>query len=511
MKTIIKLSPIFLLFIFLTNCELEEGIVDSLEMKPEESEVANPCTEEALGANGITHQWLETAYGTLFNSGTANHGSYFSIQGVSSDEMAIPAKGGDWFDGGIWIDMHRHTYTPSNGPLNGTWVAQYNAINEVNTALEGQTEQQFLNELKVLRAFYYYRLVDTYGRVKLTIEPGEDVLQSSRAKVYKFIVEELSGAISSGNLLTSPPNNAMISEAAARGLLAKVYLNAEEYSGTAMWKEVITQTDAIINSGSYNLADDYGNVFAPDNDNNSENIWVVPFDQTTGSGMNIAQMTLHYGSQQTYNLASQPWNGYAALEEFYNSYEDADKRKANNFLVGPQLTSGGEPIIDFASETTDPDVQLNYTPAINEIFPNANREGGARLFKFNFANCQRDEMNNDYPLLRYADVLLMKAEATARSMDNWSNATTLGLVNQIRVRAGLAEVTSLTPEEFLAERGREMFMETTRRQDLIRFDKWGDTWWEKTATGEHLKLFPIPLEQIEASKEPNKLTQNPGY
>lgn len=105
---------------------------------------------------------------------------------------------------------------------------------------------------------------------------------------------------------------------------------------------------------------------------------------------------------------TQPWNGYAALEEFYNSYDNADSRKANNFLVGPQETADGEPIIDFASETTDPDLQLNYTPEINEVFPNANREGGARLFKFNFADCQRPDMNNDFPLVRYADVLLMK-------------------------------------------------------------------------------------------------------
>ncbi len=516
MKNTIKVILVFLLPIVFINCDLEENIVDTFgEADPfaNTGGGADPCADPVLGSGGIQHQWLTTAYGTLFNSGTANHGGYFSIQGVSSDEMAIPAKGGDWFDGGIWIDMHRHTYLPSNGPLNDTFVAQYNAINEINSALDTETNDQYIAELRVLRAFYYARLVDTFGRVKIVTEPNQDVPQSSRVEVYNFVVSELNAAIDSGDLLQTPPNNAMISEYAARGILAKVYLNAEVYSGSAQWSNVITQADIIINSGNFNLSADYAEVFAPNNDNNTENIWVVPFDQTTGTNMNIAQMTLHYGSQQTFNLDEQPWNGYAALEEFYNSYDNSDERKDNNFLVGPQETADGEPIIDFASETTDPDLQLNYTPSINQIFPNANREGGARLFKFNFAQCQRANMNNDYPLVRYADVLLMKAEAEARLAADWNNGTARALVNQVRTRAGLDGFDTLTEDDFFEERGREMFMETTRRTDLIRFGRWGNAWWEKELNANSdLELFPIPLAQIEASGTTNNpLTQNPGY
>lgn len=501
-------------------CDVEENLVGEFNERPEEPEAGvDPCTGSVQGAGGLEYLWLSSAYGTLFNSGTANHGSYFSIQGVSSDEMAIPAKGGDWFDGGIWIDMHKHEYTPSNGPLDGTWIAQYDAIAEINDIMPAylpggaNPNAQYEAELTVLRAFYYYRLLDTYGRVKLVTSVGVDVPQSSRADVYNFVVSELTTAIDSGDLLDVAGNNAMITESVARGILARVYLNAEIYTGTPQWAEVITHTDAIINTGNYNLEPNYADVFKPDNDNSSENIWVVPYDQTTGGGMNIAQMTLHYGSQQTFNLAEQPWNGYAALEEFYNSYDAADERKANNFLVGPQTTPDGKPVIDFASETTDPELQLNYKPEINEVFPNANRDGGARLFKFSFAQCQRANMNNDYPLIRYADVLLMKAEAVARNAGNWSDPMTVSLVNQVRTRAGIPTVSSLTADSFLAERGREMFMEVTRRSDLIRFDKWGEAWWEKDASSaEHLKVFPIPLNQINASASSEfKLTQNPGY
>lgn len=514
MKVRIKLFAFLIIPAMMMACDLDENLTGSYSERPEEIEAgANPCTGSILGAGGITHTHLTSAYGTLFNSGTANHGGYFSVQHVSTDEMSIPAKGGDWFDGGIWIDMHRHEYKPTSGPLNGAFNAQYDAIAEINDVLATEANPQYVNELKVLRAFYYHRLLDTFGRVKIVTAPGQDAPQATRQEVYDFVVGELTDAINSGELVTTPANNAMVSENAAKGLLARVYLNAEVYTGTPQWGEVITLTNDIINSGFYNLEANYGDAFAPDNSNSPENIWVVPFDQTTGANMNFAQMTLHYGSQQTFNLDEQPWNGYAALEEFYDSYDASDERKDNNFLVGPQFTAEGEPVIDFASETTDPDVQLNYTPEINEVFPNANREGGARLFKFNFAQCQRSQMNNDYPIVRYGDVLLMNAEAEARNASDWSNATTLSRVNDIRTRAGLGTVSSLTADEFLAERGREMFMETTRRSDLIRFDRWGDAWWEKDAhTNDDLKLFPIPLAQIDASQSAQfQLTQNPGY
>jgi hypothetical protein len=116
-------------------------------------------------------------------------------------------------------------------------------------------------------------------------------------------------------------------------------------------------------------------------------------------------------------------------------------------------------------------------------------------------------MDNDYPIIRLGDMYLIRAEATARIAGNWNVA--LPDVNTIRARAGVAPLTSLTAEEFLAERGREMFMEVTRRQDLIRFGKFNDAWWEKPASAAFRNVFPIPQEQIDASG--GSLTQNPGY
>ena len=470
--------------------------------------------------------------------GSANHGGYFSVQGVSSDEMAVTQKGGDWYDGGVWLDMHRHTYTGANGPLNGTWTQLYGGINECNTqlAVAGISANQTA-QLKALRAYFYWRLLDVYGRVKLVTTPGSDAPQSDRTTVFNFVESELLDAIGinavtsnmdlSASNLSTDDSKYRINQYAALGILAKLYLNAEVYTGTPRYQEAYDAADYIINNGPYHLSgsgdavpnlgrrpavasdpetlDGYAAIFAPNNESNPEIIWSVAFDEVTGGGMNFSMMTLHYSSQFTWNFDSQPWNGYVALEEFYNSYDNSDERKTNNFIVGPQLDYGGSTIIDY-SDPADP--ILNYTPAVNQLEPNAQRDGGARLGKFSFKQFGRGDLDNDYPIVRLGDVYLMRAEANARQNSSWDLA--LPDVNTIRVRAGITAFTSIDADGFLAERGREMFMESTRRSDQIRFGKWGDAWWEKTGGQDaHLEVMPIPVEQIDASA--GSLTQNAGY
>ena len=173
--------------------------------------------------------------------------------------------------------------------------------------------------------------------------------------------------------------------------------------------------------------------------------------------------------------------------------------------MGPQFTSAGDPVIDDAAESDDPDgSQLNFTPEIFSL-TRALRQQGARIGKFEFRQGHLANLSNDFPVFRYADVLLMKAEAEFRL---GNSAVALSLVNQVRARAGVAPFTSLTADNLLAERGREMFAEGWRRSDLIRFGKYNDAWWEKPVSSSTVNLFPIPLPQIDAN--PN-LTQNPGY
>ncbi len=535
MKNIYKTILMSAVLVLMGACtDLDEVLV---------GEVSDPFAEEEptfgnfFGGGGGPSDAMSSAFNTLRN-GSANHGGYWSLQSVSTDEMAVTQKGGDWYDGGIWIDVHRHTAGPTNGPVTGTFAQQYEGIGACNTLLaSGSLDANQTAQVKVVRAFYYYRLMDLYGRVKIVKTPGENPPQATRAQVFAFVESELLSALgisavtASMDLSSSPLGETSsvyrVNQFGAMGLLAKVYLNAEVYTGTPRYQEAAWAADYVIDNGGYVLCgagcsvpnpgkrpavasdpdelEGYAAVFAPNNYDNPEMIWSIPYDHISGPGMNYVQMTLHYSSQFTWNTRDQPWNGYSALEDFYNSYDNADKRKAANFIVGPQLDYQGSAILDYAS--TSGDLEINYIPEINELEPNANRIGGARLGKFSFRQGELPEQDNDYPIIRLGDLYLIRAEGMARAAGDWNMAA--NDVNTIRARAGLSAMGTITADSFLAERGREMFMEVTRRQDLIRFGKFNDPWWEKSASAAYRNLFPIPQEQIDAPG--SGLTQNPGY
>lgn len=519
MKNLFKLILISSLFLGLPACtDLEEEIKGDFT---EDYDPNNPGVGIKNNTNNSAPQdGLADAFSRVRN-GTANHGSYFSVAEISTDEAVITQKGGDWFDGGIWLAMHRHQFSSTSGGINGAWGDLYGAIFQCNDLLDNGLSDAHNAQLRVLRAYFYWKLLDMFGNVKIVTVAGVDAPQSPREDVFDFVEAELLASIP--DLPTGKPAYARVSQGTAYALLSRLYLNAEVYTGTQRWQDAIDAADEVINSGDFDLATSYKYLFGPKNaqdgsdDNQQTNasdemLFIAPFDEATGTGMNLAQMTLHYPSQLTFQLQEQPWNGYSTLEDFYNSYEDTDLRKAGNFIAGPQYDLNGSPILDVAFDQADPDgAPINYTPEINELSPNGSRQAGARFGKYFFKQKQGQNMDNDFPLLRYAEVLLNKAEAVARLNNDFSHATTLSLVNQIRTRADVSTYGSLTEGELLAERGRELFLESLRRTDLIRFGAWGDAWWEKPAHADAYKvLMAIPQEQINlAATFP--LTQNPGY
>lgn len=504
------------LFLMLSCTDLDESLNSGFT---DNFTPSNPGFGQSTNTNIPTpSDGMGAAFTTLLN-GTANHGGYYSVQGIPTDEMVITQKGGDWFDGGIWLNMHRHDFRSTNPGLNGAWGQNYGGILQVNDLLaSGNMDANQTAQLRTLRAFYYWRLSDLFGRVKIITQPGVDSPQVDRPAVFNFIVDEIKASLPD---LTPTAGYSRITTGVANALLARVYLNGEVYTrpypytpgtGTTYWQEAIDAADEVINSGLYELDPSFESLFGPANVQSPEHIFIVPFDEATGGGMNFAQMTLHYPSQLTWRLQEQPWNGYSTLEAFYNSYADGDERKEAFFIEGPQVDAQGNPILDVAFDQADTfGAQVNYTPFINELAPNGSRQAGARLGKFSNKMGQRADMDNDYTLLRYADVLLMKAEAVARRDNNWNNSTTLLLVNQVRARANAGSLSSLDENEFLAERGREMFQESIRRTDQIRFNRWGDAWWEKGAhSNDYFNVMPIPLPQINATTD-GTLTQHPDY
>jgi len=479
---------------------------------------------------------LASAFGKL-RDGSAGHFGHYSIQELPSDEMVIGAKGGDWFDGGILIQMHQHTYDATNGIINNSWNQAYGGINTCNELLRDGLDANGEAQIRGLRAYFYLRLLDMFGNVKIVTTPADDAPQVDRQQVFDFVESELLAALGvssitsdmdlSGSALSVDPNAYRLNTYGVLGILSKLYLNAEVYTGTSRYEEAEIAASYIIDSGVYQLCGDgcevtnlgkrpavdsdpamlegYAAVFAANNQGNPEHIFTIEYDEVNATGMNFAMMNLHYSSQFTYNFDSQPWNGYATLEEFYNSYEAGDKRRDNNFLVGPQTDFGGSAILDFAAD--DEDIVLNYTPQINELAPNYLREAGARPAKFSYKLLGRPEMDNDYPVIRLGQVYLIRGEARARAAGDWSLAEPD--VNVIRARAGVGPMSGMTADMFLAERGREMFAESVRRTDLIRFDAFNGTWWEKPVSDSHVNIFPIPFDAIQAAN--GTLTQNPGY
>jgi len=483
------------LFLVMSACEEPEQELFTGYTPEEVANSDNPVLIDVLKAS---------AYSSIIGT-WGGHNSLWSMHEVASDEMVIAHKGADWEDGGQWIRMHQHNYGPTEQSIGNAWAYCYTAVGEINLLLKRFPDVVALGaELRVLRALVYLWLIDAYGNVPIILETDDDPTPptNSRAEVYSFIESSVNDNLAN---LSDGTQKTTMNQMSARMILAKLYLNAEVYTGTAAWAAAETQLDAIINSGSYSLENNFFSNFSTNNGGSSENILTLPYDENNAGGFNIAQMTGHYLTQLTFNLQEQPWNGYASLEAFYNAYENNDSRRLG-FLEGPQFASDGTRLEDLSAEDADPDgAPLTFTPEINELRPNSLRQAGVRVGKYEYASGAGQSLSNDYPLFRYGDVLLMKAEADWRQ---GNSADALDFVNQIRQRAGADPLTNLDADILLAERGREMFAEGWRRSDLIRFGKYNDAWWEKSASPATVNIFPIPQGQLDVNAD---LVQNPGY
>ncbi|MDR8392516.1 RagB/SusD family nutrient uptake outer membrane protein [Aliifodinibius sp. S!AR15-10] len=502
---------------------------------------------------------LGDAYGPLSRWGGHNGNS--SNNEISTDEMIVTQKGADWEDGGVWIRMKRHTFAYDDPNINNAWLDLYSGVNNCNRLIfqfeslveEGTVSQEdaagFIAELKVLRAFYYLQLLDNFGNVPIITQfegadenpsqPSQN-FQEGRTAVFNFVEDEVTANM---DQLSEDVGSTYgrVNKWVAHMILAKLYLNAEVYTGTERWSDVVTQANAIIDSGNFSMAANYEDNFVVNNEGSPEFIFAVPYDQVFLQGFNMVMMTNHVAAQSMFELQAQPWNGYATMEEFYRSYIDPQQNpgpqgtvfgieptseetpgveevqgtlddRLSNFIVGPAFSTSGERISDDGATAADPNgAPISFHPQIFNLEPNGLRQAGARVGKFKFEIGATSNMNNDFPIYRYTDVLLMKAEALWR-MDN-SDAEALRLVNMVRNRAGVDDFNSLTADRLLAERGREMFYEIFRRQDLIRFEgdegatEFNDSWKFKQTSPDWRNVFPIPRDQLEAN---NNLVQNPG-
>jgi hypothetical protein len=445
----------------------------------------------------------------------------FVCQEFTTDEAIIA-----WADGTL-PTMNTQTWSPANEFLYGTFSRSFYQISIANEFLRETTDAKltergvdatlkteiaaFRAEARFLRAFDYVQLMDLFGNVPITTEADPvgfyNPVQKSRAEVFAFVEKELKELDSS--LKPSRSNEyGRVDKTAAKFLLAKIYLNAKVYTGTAKNTECITACKEVIASG-YSFANvPYFNLFSADNNTNgaqNEIIFPVVSDgnliRATGAGMSFIMHASIGGSMNASSRGMDGgWQGIRTRKEFVQSFPDengvGDKR-------GSFYKDGQSIDINNIGKFTD-----GY--AVTK-FINKKADGSA---------AQRNDIpDTDFPMFRMADVYLMYAEAIVRGGSGGDIPTAVGYINKLKTRAGATSISpsDLTLDFILAERGRELFWECHRRTDLVRFDKFTGSsklWQWKggikngTSTESYRNLMPIPSTAIQANPT---LKQNPGY
>ncbi|TVR70591.1 MAG: RagB/SusD family nutrient uptake outer membrane protein [Marinilabiliales bacterium] len=427
-------------------------------------------------------------------------GGWWFAQELTGDGATAPTRAGDWDDGGKWRVLHQHAWDNNTEAVNSMWGRFYNGVLEANKFIEEMVPlagdpiiDEAIAKARILRAYYFYLLIDNYGDVPFVTDytgASERPVRNIRSEIYYAILDDIEESLP---LVEPSASKTGVSRGMVFSLLTKLYLNHAVYTGNEnaqYWQKAEAYADSVTSLGQYSLEADALGPFTTQNQNSPENIWVIPFHEDTYQGNNLHMRTLHYNSNLTFEMVVGPWNGFAVMKDHFDTYQDNDRRK-DGFLVGQQYTFGGEPIIDQGAGG----VPLVFDPYIPSLVMGAGntpveiRNSGARVVKFEIRRGAKDHLSNHFPVFRYADILLMKAEARIRqglSGDEY--------VNMVRSRAiaGAEPWTDVTLEMLLEERGREMFWEGHRRQDLIRFGAFNRSWWEKPASSADRNIFPIP-------------------
>jgi hypothetical protein len=468
-------------------------------------------------------QFLSTAYEGLRNF--QGQGTMFALNEMSTDALVGPTRGGDWDDAGVWRQIHVHTWGPDHNEVRGAWNQLLSQVNNCNIVIfSGSGTATQKAEARFLRAFYYYNVIDLFGQVPYR-EQGSSSLEDpkvwTRAEATDFVISELEAIV--GQLPSRTAGNPGIgNKDAAHFLLAKLYLNkgvfkAADAAGpyafdAADMTKVVTNVDAINSS----LSTDYWDNFKPDNNTSPEILFASV--NSPGNGGNIQcfwRMGMHY------NQTPDGWNGFATVAEFYDKFNPNDRRAKNSdaaiiaafgnpvgFQIGQIYKPGGTvKVLDRIKTTANPEGQpLVYTKALTLITSGLTLESaGIRAQKYIPDANNLGSPNNDFVLMRYSDALMMKAEAIARGGSGTNDVVKLA---KIVGRSGQVGVFPTTLDGIYLERGKELWWEEYRRNDMIRFGKFLEARELKAYISDNrYALYPIPSAAL---FNPN-LKQNPGY
>ena len=464
---------------------------------------------------------------------------------LTTDEAIIPIRGGNWYDGGLWENMYDHTWTATDTDLYNVWKYLYKVIvlstksletiDQHKSLLNDQQRDEYKAEVRAVRAMFYYYAMDMFGRIPIlesSTQKTADIRQSNRSDVFKYIVNELQTV---APLLPNEHSNLQgnyygrVTRPVAWFLLAKLALNAEVYTDdnwtdsyrpdgkTIMIDVDGTQKNAwltcihycnLIASAGYSLASDYTKNFAVHNENSNENIFTIPLDKMLYlNEFHYLFRSRHYAHGGAYGGASE--NGTCATLHTMAVYgyntSSPDARLDMNFYTGKVEVDG-------SNVTLDDGTPLEYKPLAVERNLTSSQyieTAGARMKKYEVDRTAYSDgrtPDNDIVLYRYADVMLMKAEAKVRNGESGDEE-----LNAVRNRVGMPSLPA-TLDNILNERLLELVWEGWRRQDMIRFGTYNKSYDIHTPSEADNKgyttVFPIPGKARELN--PN-LEQNPGY
>lgn len=528
----IKLVLVAVIAMFTQAC------VNDLDIYPEDPN--KTTADDFYNQPGAYRQALAGVYGNLaltgtngaesssiggVDAGTSQYGrSLWYLQTLSTDEIIWSYEN----DPGL-REIQRNIWNSSNPIFRGMYgraMFQVALVNEFlrqseasKLSARGITSIQeleeialFRNEVRVLRAMAYYNMMDLFGKATFVTE--NDPLNTmgpeyNREQLFEFVESELLEVIPS--LKAARTNEyGRLDQGMARMILAKIYLNAEVYIGQNRYNDCVTQLESIIGSG-YALAPNYLHNFMADNHLSPEMIFTLQADGvvTQNYGPSTTLINGQVGSIEqngaSLGVGAGGWGGALRLrKQFVQKFDGAEfENDSRNTIIS------GNRNIDIINVTNQ---DQGYIIAKFSNVSSTGVPGSNSTF-----------VDTDFPLFRLADAYLMYAECAVRGASNASLGQALNYVNALRERANngsqIANISQneLTLDFLIDERSRELHLESHRRQDLIRFNKYtgGVYNWAWKGNGSNgisipsfMKIYPLPQASI--ASNPN-LTQNPGY
>lgn len=529
----------------LTSCIKD---LDTLPLNRTEpiSEYVYGTSQEAYLA-GLTRLYFQFVTNDLTDMQPMDGGAseliraFWSVQETTTDEAKCSWENDAWVRA-----LNTNTWTEvQNDAVYAVYVRTLQGVALVNEYLRQTSSDKLVDrgvdsglaaeidiyraEARFLRAYFYWMALDCFGNVPFTTEKSPFggtyfPKQASRTEVYNFCVSELQYLISDASALPAAQSDyPRADKGSAAGLLARLYLNSEVYTGVPRWAEAKAICEQIFAMG-YTLSPSYTDLFRGDNGQNlqarGEFLWAVDYDanNTESFGgttyiLSASMASTDITDQSRPNGQVNGWAGLRVPYEFVSLYYG---------VSGQDYVTG-----DYRS--ADPRGEIFYIKGRSESMENAlySFMNGWTCLKFN--NIPHDQTNQsylpvsatmsyanvDFPMIRLAEIHLIHAEACMRL-----GSPALGLADAaaLAARAGVAPPSEITPDFLMAERARELLWEAHRRTDLIRFGlfdsdqylwpyKGGDAYAGQSFP-DYKVIFPIPPTELATNKA---LVQNPGY